>query len=144
MSQQQAAEPAQQDWDFYRQVFGRLVRIMMALALMGLPVAWINYSSAVALSFLLGSAVAILNFYWLRRTIEAMAAYLQTTGEKPSSARVVARFVLRYLLIAAAAYAILKGTTSGLYGLFAGLSLPAAAILIDAVYEVSRALRTEL
>ena len=144
MSQPQAAEPAHQDWDFYRQVFDRLVRIMIALSLAGLPVAWIRYSSAVALSFLLGSAVAIVNFYWLRRTIEAMAAYLQTTGEKPSSARVVVRFVLRYLLIAAAAYVILRGTTNGLYGLFAGLSLPAAAILIDAAYEVSRALRTEL
>ena len=144
MSQQQAAEPARQDWDFYRQVFGRLVRIMAALAVVGIPIAWIKYSSAVVLSFLLGSAVAILNFYWLRRTVEAMAAYLQTTGEKPSSARVVSRFVLRYLLIAAAAYAILRGTTNGLYGLFAGLSLPAAAILIDAVYEVSAALRKGL
>lgn len=144
MTQPQTAEPAQQEWDFYREVFRRLVQIMMVLAAIGIPAAWIRYGSATSLSFLLGSAIAILNFYWLRRTIEAMAAYLQTTGEKPSSARVVSRFALRYFLIAAAAYAILRGTTNGLYGLFAGLSLPAAAILIDAVYEVSAALRKGL
>jgi hypothetical protein len=144
VTEPQAAEPEQQEWDFYREVFQRLVRIMLVLAAVGLPAAWIRYGQAVALSFMLGSAIAILNFYWLRRTIEGMAAYLQTAGERPSSARVVARFVLRYLLIAAAAYAILRGTTNGLYGLFAGLSLPAAAILIDAVYEVSAALRKGL
>jgi len=144
VSEPQTAEPEQQDWEFYRQVFQRLALIMSVLAAVGLPAAWIRYGPGVGLSFLLGSAIAILNFYWLRRTIEAMAAYLQTTGEKPSSARVVARFALRYLLIAAAAYAILRGTTNGLYGLFAGLSLPAAAILIDSVYEVSAALRKGL
>jgi ATP synthase I subunit len=144
VTQPQTAEPAQQEWDFYREVFRRLVQIMMVLAVLGFPAAWMRYGLGAALSFVLGSAIAILNFYWLRRTIEAMSVYLQATGEKPSSARVVARFALRYLLIAAAAYAILRGTTNGLYGLFAGLSLPAAAILIDAVYEVSAALRKGL
>ena len=51
------------------------------------------------------------------------------------------RFCLRYLLIAFAAYVIFKSSADSLYGLFAGLSLPVVAILIEAVLEVYSALR---
>jgi len=54
---------------------------------------------------------------------------------------VMLRFFFRYLLIALAAYVIFNSSAESLYGLFAGLSLPVVAILIEAVLEVYSALR---
>jgi hypothetical protein len=129
---------------FYTAIYQRLVGIMVVLATAGTAAVWIKYRAVMALSFLAGSFIAILNFHWLRRTIEAMGPGLEDSGKPPSRSGVVARFLLRYVLIAAAAYVILKSTANNLYGLFAGLSLPVGAILIEALYEIYRARRTEL
>jgi len=124
---------------FYADVYRRLVTIMAALGVAGTITAAIWFDWLTAATFLVGSVIATLNFHWLKRTIEAMG------GRLPSRARaawgVVLRFLLRYVLIAAAAYVILKSTTSIPYGFFAGLAIPAGAIMIEAVYETYRALR---
>jgi hypothetical protein len=129
---------------FARRIFGLLIVIMLALALAVLPALWIRYGAAMALSFVLGRGVSLINFYWLRRTLEAVGDRFQATGNAPSAIGMIARFLLRYVLIAAAAYVILRGTTNSLAGLLAGLSLPVGAILILAVVETFRALRAGL
>jgi dipeptide/tripeptide permease len=134
---------AEHDQQFYVATYRRLIGTMVALALAGAPVAWMRYGRSMALVFLLGSAIALLNFYWLRRSLEAMGRRLESSPQSPSRAGIVARFLLRYLLIALAAYAILKSTASSLNGLFAGLSLPVGAILTEAVYQLYTALRAQ-
>lgn len=112
---------------------------MAALALAGTVAAGIWYGATMAVSFLAGAAIAALNFHWLKLTIEAMGGRLP---DKARGARgVVVRFLLRYVLIALAAYVILKSTANSLYGFFAGLSVPVGAILIEAVNETFRAFR---
>ena len=129
----------QKEEAFYAEVYRRLVAIMAVLGVCGTITAGIWYGWVMAATFLVGSVIAVLNFHWLKHTIEAMG------GRLPSRARaawgVVLRFLLRYVLIAVAAYVILKSTTNSLYGFFAGLAIPAGAILIEAMYETYRALR---
>jgi hypothetical protein len=124
---------------FYADVYRRLVTIMVALGVTGTIRAGIWYGPLMAATFFAGSVIAVLNFHWLKHTIEAMG------GRLPSRARsawgVVLRFLLRYILIAAAAYVILKGNTSIAYGFFAGLAIVAGAIVIEAMYETFRALQ---
>ena len=48
----------------------------------------------------------------------------------------VARFLLRYALLGVASYAILTSFPASLGGLFAGLFLPVAGIVCEAVYEL--------
>lgn len=134
----------QAEQDFYISTYRRLVVFMVALAFTGAPVLWIEYGRSMSFVFLLGCAIALVNFYWLRRSVEAMGARLEATGERPSRAGIVIKFFLRYALIAFAAYAILKSTASSMNGFFAGLSLPVGAILIEAVYQLYRAFRTQL
>ncbi len=129
------------DEAFYVQTYRRLVWIMTVLALAGSVATWLWYGRANAIVFFAGSLIALLNFHWLKRTLDAIGERLEATGRKPSSWGVVFRFILRYVLIAAAAYVILKRTTSSLYVFVGGLSLPVGAILIEAVYETYRALR---
>ena len=45
------------------------------------------------------------------------------------------RFLLRYVLMALGAYVIFTVSPASLYGLFAGLFLPVAAIACEAAYE---------
>jgi ATP synthase I chain len=134
--------PAEPEETFYVRTYRRLVWMMVALALAGSAGIWIRYGGATALVFLGGGFIAILNFHWLKRTLDAIGEKLQDTGKVPSSWGVVFRFILRYVLIAIAAYVILKSTASNLYGFFAGLVVPVGAILAEAVYETYRALRT--
>jgi hypothetical protein len=52
----------------------------------------------------------------------------------------VFRFLVRYFLMAGAAYAIFSVSPASLYGLFAGLFLPVGGIACEAVYELYMAL----
>jgi hypothetical protein len=127
--------------EFFSGAYERIVRGMLVLAAIATLALFVRFGSAIAVGFLLGSAIAILNFQWLKRVVSALADRATTTGRQPSGKGVVARFLLRYFLIALGAYAIFKISPYSLYGLFAGLFLPVGGILIEAGYELYAALR---
>jgi len=126
---------------FYSVAYERIVRFMLALGVVATIALLMRFGVAVGAGFLAGCAIAFVNFHWLKRVVSALADRATATGERQSSKGVVLRFLLRYFLIALAAYAILKISRNGLYGLLAGLFLPVGAILIEAVYELYAALR---
>jgi hypothetical protein len=92
------------------------------------------------LGFAVGCAVAYLNFVWLKRVISGLADRITKTGDSRSGKGIVLRFLLRYALMGIAAYVIFTVSPASLYGLFAGLFLPVAAIACEAAYEVYVAL----
>lgn len=142
MSFDSAAQAETESADaFYSRIFRRLMLLMAIFALVLTPVAWIRFYTRIGLSFAAGSLIAILNFYWLALTVRAAGKKAESSGGRSGRAGVMLRFFLRYLLIALAAYVIFNGSADSLYGLFAGLSLPVVAILIEAVIEVYSALR---
>ena len=114
---------------------------MIVLLIAGTPVLWASYGRGMALSFALGGGISLINFYWLKRTLAALVDAVAVAGKARSSAGVVLRFVLRYLLIAVAAYAIFKSSAMSMYGLCVGLSLPVGAVLIEAAYAIYGELR---
>ncbi len=122
-------------------VLRRIFVVMFALLIAGTPVLWVRYGPGMALSFVVGGAISIINFYWLKHVLAAMIEAVAVQGKKRSSAGILLRFVLRYALIGVAAYAIFKGSAMSLYGLCAGLSLPVGAVLIEAAYAIYGALR---
>lgn len=126
---------------FSANTFRRIFLTMIVLLGAGMPVLWTRYGRGMALSFALGGGISLINFYWLKRTLAALVQAVAVAGKKRSSAGVILRFVLRYLWIAVAAYAIFKSSAMSLYGLCAGLSLPVGAVLIEAAYAIYGALR---
>ena len=127
--------------DFYSDAYARIIRFMLALGIVATVAALVRFGLAVAAGFVVGGAIAFLNFHWLKRVVSALADRATATGERQSSKGVVLRFLLRYVLIALSAYAIFKISRDSLYGLLAGLFLPVGAILMEAVYELYAALR---
>ena len=127
--------------EFYSSAYARIVRFMVALGIAAALALLIRFGAAVATGFVVGCAIATVNFHWLKRVVSALADRATATGERQSSSGVVLRFLLRYFLIALAAYAIFKISRESLYGLLAGLFLPVGAIMMEAVYELYAALR---
>lgn len=126
---------------FYAGALARIQWIMLVLGLVACVAGWSRYGWRIALGVACGCAIACMNFVWLKRVVTAFADRIADAKVQPSSGGIVARFLLRYLLMAAAAYAIFTVSRASLYGLLAGLFLPVAAIACEAAYEVYAALR---
>jgi hypothetical protein len=125
---------------FYSGALARIPHFMVALAVVLSGAGWLRYGWRVALGFGCGCAIAYLNFYWLERVVSALADRATQTPYKQSSGGIVFRFLVRYFLMAGAAYAIFSVSPASLYGLFAGLFLPVGGIACEAVYELYMAL----
>ena len=122
---------------------GALDRIRMSMIVLGVALslaAWLTFGMRPALGFLLGCVIAYLNFHWLERVVTALADRATQTAYQQSSGGIVFRFLVRYFLMAAAAYVIFSVSPASLYGLFAGLFLPVGGIACEAAYELYMAL----
>jgi hypothetical protein len=103
-----------------------------------------RFGGRAAAGFALGCVIAYLNFHWLKSGVSGLADRVTSSGKAQSGMGIIARFLLRYVLLGVAAYAILTSFPASLRGLFAGLFLPVGAIACEAVYEVYAGLRHEI
>jgi len=120
---------------FYSGAIDRISRFMLVLTVPLSVAAWWRYGWRIALGFTCGCFVAYLNFYWLKRVVSALADRATQSDHVQSSGGVVLRFLLRYALMGLGGYVIFTVSPASLYGLFAGLFLPVAAIACEAAYE---------
>ena len=121
--------------DFYARALERIHKFMLVLGAAALVTAMVEFGWRIGLGFAVGGAVSFLNFYWLKKVVAGVAAATIESGNPASSRGVVHRFLLRYFLMAMAAFVILTVSRDSLYGFFAGLFLPVAAMLCEAGYE---------
>jgi hypothetical protein len=71
----------------------------------------------------------------LARGVEGLADRIVNQQSREKGRRIVFRFLLRYGLVAIAAYAIFKGSLLAFHGFLWGLCLPVAAMMIEAAFE---------
>ena len=131
-----ADDSVEQSDAFYGRALDRIRTFMLVLGPVFAGVAWLKFGRWAALGFLLGCVISYLNFHWLKSGVVHLADRVTNAGKSQSGKGIVAKFLLRYVLLAAAAYAILTSFPASLRGLFAGLFLPVAAIACEAVYEL--------
>lgn len=125
---------------FYTAALTRIRIFMLVLAPFVSVAAWIRFGRFPALGFVLGCVIAYLNFQWLKSGVSGLADRVTNSGKAQSGKGIIARFLLRYVLLGLGAYAILTSFPASLRGLFAGLFLPVGAIICEAVYEAYAAL----
>jgi hypothetical protein len=82
--------------------------------------------------YALGAAISALNFHWLKR----VATTLGSAHAKP---RVAVVLGLRYLILAAMAYGILKYSAISLSAMFWGLFVAVEAVVLEILFELAYA-----
>jgi hypothetical protein len=123
--------------------YSRILRIAVALSVAGTLAAALLFTWQSGLGLAIGSLLAYINFVWLHRgterLVERIIASNQTTaatGEsKPRKVRFAFPFPLRYALLIAVAYVILKSYPRLLIGFIVGLILPILAAMGEGIYE---------
>lgn len=125
---------------FYASALLRIRNFMLILVPLLSATAWITFGLRAAIGFLLGCVISFLNFQWLESGVSGLADRVTNSGKPKSGKGIIGRFLLRYVLLGLAAYAILTSFPASLRGLFAGLFLPVGAIVCEAVYELYVAL----
>ena len=122
----------------------RIEWLIPILALLGAVVLALRGMLPVALGFLTGAAIAFLNFRWLKSTVAALSDALTETGTPRSRPSVVFRFIIRFVLIALAAYVIFVSYPVAFRGFLGGLFVPVLAIFVESIVVVSSAIRRGL
>lgn len=119
------------DDEFYLRAIRRILRFMGLLAAVGTVVAllWRGWRSGAG--FAVGSAIAWINFLWLKRLTESLGA----SHAKRSSASAVL-MGSRYLLLAGIAYVILRFTKISLPATLTGLFVSLGAVLLEILFEL--------
>lgn len=123
--------------------YKRILRLAITLSVAGTLTAALLFSWQSGLGLAIGSLLAYINFVWLHRgterLVERILASHQTTsatGEsKPRKVRFVFPFPLRYGLLIAVTYVILKSYPRLLIGFIVGLTLPILAAMGEGIYE---------
>ena len=125
----------------YGRAIPRLLRIMLVASVVLLGPAFWCYGWAGAIGFAAGTAVSYINFLALARGVEGLAERIVNQRSQEKGRKIVLRFLMRYGLVAAVAYAIFRGSALAFRGFLWGLCLPVAAMMIEAAFEAYIAFR---
>ena len=128
-------EKATDENTIYERILPRLLRNMLiaSIFLLG-PALWI-YGWAGSIGFAFGAVVSYLNFRSLTRGVEGLADRIVNRNSRERGGLIVLRFVMRYGLVGAAAYAIFMSSVVAFHGFLWGLCVPVAALMAEAAWE---------
>ncbi|MEK6320789.1 MAG: ATP synthase subunit I [Acidobacteriota bacterium] len=90
------------------------------------------------LGLVLGGGLALLNYKWLHSSLRAALG----AGDEKTPPGTLIKFVVRWLVIAAVAWAANKTGYFDAVAILAGLFAPAAAVTIEAAYVAYKSFRT--
>jgi hypothetical protein len=127
----------------YERIIPRVLRNMLVVSALLLGPAFWFYGSAGAVGFAFGAAVSYINFRSLARSVAGLADRIVEQNSREKGDWIVLRFVVRYGLVAAVAYAIFKSSSPAFFGFLWGLCVPAAGLMIEAVWEGYAAFRRD-
>jgi hypothetical protein len=114
--------------DPYVRIVGRITYAILILGPLGSIAAALLKGWRFGLGFLFGAALSYLSFWRWQRVVEALGP-----AAKP---RATARLIVRFLGLAAIAYAIIKYLEVSPVAVFLGLLVSAAAVIVSIILEL--------
>lgn len=99
-------------------------------------VAWVLGDWRDAAGVAAGTGLAMANFRFLESSLRSILG----SGDERAPTGTTMMFVLRWVIVATAAFALFQFGWMSLGGIFAGLFVPAVAVTLEAVYQAARAL----
>ena len=119
----------------YARALPRMLRVLLGAGLVLLVPAYWVYSWPGAIGFAAGALLSYVNFRALARGVDGLVDRIVNQHSREKGRRIILRFLVRYALVGAAAYAIFKGSLLAFRGFLWGLCLPVAAMMIEAAFE---------
>ena len=122
--------------------YSRILRVAIALSVAATLAAALLFTWQSGLGLAIGSLLAYINFVWLHRGTERLVERILASNRpatadtsKPRRVRFAFPFPLRYALLIAVTYVILKSYPRLLIGFIVGLILPIVAAMGEGIYE---------
>ena len=122
---------------FYERALRRVGRFMGVAAGAGAVAAFALGGWRAGAGFAAGAAASWLGFSWLHQAVEALGP-----AARPPRKWVLALLALRWALLGAGGYVIVKVFGMNAIALAGGLFVPVAAVLLEIVYELIRCRNT--
>jgi hypothetical protein len=119
----------------FERIIRRLLRNMLVFGILFLGPAFWFYGWVGTIGFISGVAVSFVNFHSLKRGVEGLADRIVNQNSREKGGVIVLRFLLRYGLVAIAAYVIFKSSSLAFRGFLWGLCVPVGALMAEAVWE---------
>ena len=113
-------------------------RNIFAVVAIAVVIAAIVADLRAMLGLVLGGGLALLNYKWLHSSLRDVLG----TGSEKAPPGTMIKFVVRWLVIAAVAWAANKTGYFDPLAILAGLLAPAAAVIIEAAYVAYKSFRT--
>jgi ATP synthase I chain len=121
------------DENYLNRAVTRMVRFMTVMTIAGVLVLLVWQGWRWGLGFALGAAASWLNFRWLKKLVDSLG---RAAAGKNLKNRTAILLGLRYVLLAAAGYAILRFSEISLTAALVGLFVSAAAVIIEILYQL--------
>lgn len=125
--------------DFYARIERRIAWLTLIVGALGAILAWREASARAAIGSATGSVLAWLNFYWLERgttRLVEVAKGANADGEKRVPQASLFLMIVRYGLIALAAYVIVVSFRIPVWSVLSGLLALGAATIVASLYAV--------
>jgi len=127
----------------YERIIPHVLRNMLVVSVLLVGPAFWFYGWAGSIGFAFGAAVSYVNLRSLTLSVEGLADRIVNRNSREKGGLIVLRFVVRYGLVGAAAYAIFKSSPLAFRGFLWGLCVPVAALMAEAAWEGYTAFRRE-
>jgi hypothetical protein len=135
LDERRIEEPTIEEQSIYERIIPRVLRNMLVVSVLLVGPAFWFYGWAGSIGFAFGAAVSYVNLRSLTRGVEGLADRIVNRNSREKGGLIVLRFVVRYGLVGAAAYAIFKSSPTAFRGFLWGLCVPVAALMAEAVWE---------
>jgi ATP synthase I chain len=127
----------------FERIIPRVLRNILVVSVLLVGPAFWFYRWAGSIGFAFGAVVSYVNFKSLTRGVEGLSDRIVNRNSREKGGWIVLRFVVRYGLVGAAAYAIFKSSPLAFRGFLWGLCVPVAALMAEAVWQGYTAFRRE-
>jgi hypothetical protein len=130
-------------FSIYERTIPRVLRNMLVASVLLVGPAFWFYGWAGSIGFAFGAAVSYVNLRSLTRGVEGLGDRIVNRNSRETGGLIILRFVVRYGLVGAAAYAIFKSSPTAFRGFLWGLCVPVAGLMAEAAWEGYTAFRRE-
>ena len=113
---------------------GRLIRFVLILAALGIVATWLGWGWRAVVGFLIGVALALVNYWWISQAVSALAR----AGRSRPFRLAYFKFFGRYALIGIIVYVIFSRSLVPIVAVFGGLLILVPAVAAEFLYEVVR------